>query len=289
MRRSVFLLMLIVPLLGAVLARAQSRDEQAIRALLDRAFQADSSVDETVAKQVLGDHSASAGPFFPPFVASVASVADVERLIVEGLPKISARSVSATGPITVRLDKNLAWAAFTWHADITFKDGTRRSLDGRSTATFVREGRNWKFAHWHDSLPAPAPISAAALQAEGDAVLQVERNAWEAAKNKQLDALADYYAEEASFFGPSQAYRIRGKADLMRDMETWLKQVDLTSYQILDPEVRVLGDTALLTYYFTESGSREGKAFSHAGKMSMVFVKLGGKWQVLHEHESLNR
>ncbi len=289
MRRSVFLLMLIAPLLSVVLARAQTRDEQAIRALVDRALQADSSLDEKVVKQALGEYSASGGPFFPPFVASVASVADVERLMGQALTDLSARSVSATSPIIVRVDKNLAWAAMTWRADLTFKDGTRRSLEGRWTAAFVREGKNWRFAHWHDSLPVPLPLSASGLQAEADVVLQVERNAWEAAKNKQLDALADYFAEEASFFGPSQAYRIRGKADLMRDMETWLKQVDLTSYQILDSEVKVLGDTALLTYYFTESGTREGKAFSHAGKMSMVFVKQGGKWRVLHEHESLNQ
>lgn len=287
MRRSVFLLMLIAPLLSVVLARAQTRDEQDIRALLDRTFQAGNTVDAKVNQQILADHSGSAGPFFPPFTASLASVSELN--LTESLALLTARSFATTSPVNVRVDKNQGWATFTWRMDLTFKDGTRRGFDGRTTATFVKEGKSWKYAHWHNSLPATLPPTAAALQAEADVVLQVERNAWEAAKNKQLDALADYFAEEASFFGPSQAYRIRGKADLMRDMETWLKQVDLTSYQILDPEVKVLGDTALLTYYFTESGTREGKAFSHAGKMSMVFVKQGGKWRVLHEHESLNQ
>jgi len=274
---------------GTCLAQAQTRDEQAIRALIDRAIQADSSVDEKVARQILGDHSSSAGPFFPLYVPSVASVAGVDQLVSQALAAVSARSVSATSPINVRVDKNLAWATLTWRADITFKDGTRRSFDGRSTATFVREGKNWKFAHWHDSLPAQPPPSASELQAEAAAVLQVERNAWEAAKNKQLEALADYFAEEASVFGGGQAYRLRGRADIMRDMEAWIKQTDLQTYQILDPEVKVLGDTALLTYYFTESGVRDGKSYSSAGKMSMVFVKQGGKWRVLHEHESANR
>jgi len=67
MRRLVFLLMLAALLAGVAPAPAQnqSRDEQAIRALIDRAFQADSSVDEKVAKQILGDHSSSAGPCGP--------------------------------------------------------------------------------------------------------------------------------------------------------------------------------------------------------------------------------
>ena len=120
--------------------------------------------------QVLADHSGSGGPFFPPFVASVASVADLNALVGQALGQLSARSVSTTGPVNVRVDKSLAWATFTWRADFTFKDGTRRSLEGRTTATFVREGKNWKFAHWHNSLPAQLPLTGAALQAEAQLI-----------------------------------------------------------------------------------------------------------------------
>lgn len=279
----------LVLLAGASAALAQSQDERAIRALLDRGFQANSSVDEKVVKQALAEFSASAGPFFVPFTTSIASVAEMDAYITKMLPLISARSFAPTSPITLRVDKNLAWAAYTWHADLTFKDGTKRGFDGRATATFVREGKNWKFAHGHSSLAASLPPTAEAMTAEVQAILQGERNGWEAVKNKQPQALTDYFAEDASFFDETQAYRVKGKAEILNALESWLRQSELRAYQILDPQVQVLGDTALLTYYFTEAGVSGGKEYSTAGKISVVFVKQGNTWKAMHEHRSVNR
>ncbi|MBI1939873.1 MAG: nuclear transport factor 2 family protein [Acidobacteria bacterium] len=289
MRRMLFRLFLIAPLLCAGLAKAQSRDERDIRALVDRALQAVSTVDPKAAKQILAEYAPGAGPFFPPFTASLNSVADVESDLVQTLPQLSARTVTATGPVNVKVDKNSAWATLPWKADVTFKDGTRRSFSGRSTLTFARDRKNWKIAHWHHSLPAPPPLTGSALQAEADAILKMERDAWEAAKNKQMDAFADYFTEDASMFGEGQAYRVRGKADLMRGLEAWINQNDLRSYQLLDPQVQVVDNTALVTYYFSVAGTRAGKDFSESGKVSMVYVKQDGKWRVLHEHSSASR
>jgi ketosteroid isomerase-like protein len=269
--------------------QAQSREESAIRALIDRTIQVNNSVDANVVKQEIADMGPGAGPFYPPFAASVSSPADLQPLVDRILAAVSARTFSATSPITVRAEKNQGWAAYTWHAEVTFKDGTRHGFDGRTTAAFVRDGRNWRYAHWHSSLVAPYPLSGKELDAEGQNILQIERDAWEAAKNKNLEAFNGYWADDASVFSEGQAYRLKGKADVMRDMEAWFKQVNLQSYQMLDPQVEMLGDTALLTYYFTESGQRDGRSFSTAGKISMVFVKQDGKWRALHEHISTNR
>ena len=72
-------------------------------------------------------------------------------------------------------------------------------------------------------------------------------------------------------------------------MEARFKQGDVLSYQLLDPQVQVLGDAALMTYYYSETGMRDGKSYSNAGKISMVFVKQGGKWRGLHEHIAQNQ
>ncbi len=292
MRRLMFVIVLAaiaVPLLPVPPACAQSREERDIRALVDRTIQSVSTVDPAVARKIMTEYGSDAGPFFPPFAASLNSVADVESDLVQTLGRLSARTLTPTGPVKIKVERNMGWATFPWKADVTFKDGTRRSFDGRATMTVVREGRNWKIAHWHLSLPAPPPLTGSALQAEGEAVVKIERDAWEAAKSKNLEAFNEYWADDASVFSEGQAYRLTGKADVMRDMEAWFKQVDLQSYQMLDPQVQVLGETALLTYYFTETGLRDGRSFSTAGKISMVFTKQDGKWRALHEHISTNR
>ena len=269
--------------------RAQSRDERDIRALLDRFIQSANSTDERLAQQSLADQSSSGGPFFPPFVISLGSFSDVESLVKQSRGQVTARSYEATSPINLHVDKNLAWAAYTWRAAFTFKDGTQHSYTGRATVTFVREGKAWKFAHWHSSIVAPQPLTAAAREAEAQTVIEVERNAWEAIKNKQPEALANYFADDASIFIEGSAYRMTGKANLVRGLIAHIESTALRSYQMLEPQVHVLGDTAVLTYYFTEEGISDGKEFSNAGKISMVFVKRDGTWRALQEHRSTNR
>ena len=288
MRRFLFVLSLILLASIPRPAGAQSREEREVRALLDKAIAATNSVDPKIARQTLADHSASGGPFFPVFSTSLGSSAEVAKE-VEGIERLSARSYAATSPITVRVDKNVAWAAYTWRAGVTFKDGTQRSYTGRGTAAFAREGKTWKFVHWHNSVVAPPPLTKAAFDAESQKVIEVERNAWEAIKNKQPTALADYFAEDASMLVEGSAYRLSGKASLLRGLTAFIESTDLRSYQMLEPQVQVLGDTALLTYYFTESGVSGGKDYSSAGKISMVFVKQEGAWRALHEHRSINR
>ena len=80
-----------------------------------------------------------------------------------------------------------------------------------------------------------------------------------------------------------------GKANLVRGLAVDMESTELRSYQMLEPQVRVLGDTALLTYYFTEEGFSTGKEFSNAGKISVVFVRRDGTWRALQEHRSTNR
>jgi ketosteroid isomerase-like protein len=290
MRRStIFILMavLALPALIAPRAQAQSKQEQAIRALIDKSVQANNSVDEKLVKQVLADMGG--GPFYPPFVQSAASATDLEPLMMRILAAASSRSLTVTGPVQIKADKKLGWANYTWRADVTFRDGTRRSYDGRTTAAFELQGKNWKFAHWHSSLAAPFPKTGKELEAEGQEIIKLERAAWEAYKSKNIAALKDYYTEEATAFSDDQAYRIKGKADILRGMEASMKQSDVLSYQILDPQVQVLGDTAVLTYYYTENAMRDGKAANGAGKITIVFVRQDGKWRALHEHIAANQ
>lgn len=292
MRRFVIIGVLTVmalPILSVRVAGAETKDEQAIRTLIDRNIQANNSVDEKVVKQTMADLGTGAGPFYPPFTQSAGSAAELEPLTARILGAVSARTFTVTGPVTIRAEKKLGWANYTWRVDVTFRDGAKRGFDGRTTAAFALEGKNWKYVHWHNSLAQPFPATSKELEAEGQKVVQIERDAWEAYKNKQIAAFEDYFADNASAFSDQQAYRLRGKADILREMEAAMKQSDLLSYQILDPQVQVLGDTALLTYYYTESAMKDGKSSNNAGKVTMVFTKQDGKWRALHEHIAQNQ
>jgi ketosteroid isomerase-like protein len=285
----VFLLLVVLALLVPNTLPAQSRDEREIRSLLDRFIQSANSTDEKLVQQDLADHSGSGGPFFLPFVSSLDSFSELEALVKQSRGQVTARSYEAISPINLHVDRNIAWAAYTWRATFTLKDGTQHGYTGRATAAFAREGKGWKFAHWHSSIVAPEPLTAAAREAEAERIIAVERNAWEAIKARQPEGLASYFADDASIFSEGSAYRMTGKANLVRGLAVDMESTELRAYQMLEPQVRILGDTALLTYYFTEEGSSAGKDFSNAGKISVVFVRRDGTWRALQEHRSTNR
>ncbi len=52
---------------------------------------------------------------------------------------------------------NLAWTAATLRADISTKDGSHESLDGRWTVVWEKRGNDWLIVHEHVSAPLPAP------------------------------------------------------------------------------------------------------------------------------------
>jgi len=48
---------------------------------------------------------------------------------------------------------NLAWATFTFGADITNKQGSASHLDGRWTMIFEKRAKGWIVVHEHVSAP----------------------------------------------------------------------------------------------------------------------------------------
>ncbi len=50
------------------------------------------------------------------------------------------------------------------------------------------------------------------------------------------------------------------------------------------PVVTVRGDTAWVTYYWTDAGTSDGKRFTSRGKSTRIFVREGGRWLCIHGH-----
>ena len=277
-------------LLGAGLATAQSKEERDVRAVLDRIFKMANTTDVKDAQATLADHSRTGGPFFPAYAQLQNTLAEIEKTMTQGLAELASRSYKTTGPVVVRADKNVAYAAFPWRLEVAMKDGSRFAADGRATVAFAREGKAWKIVHWHSSLPTPPPATRATLAAETEAIIATERRAVEALKSNQPAQLSEYFAETFSMFQPDQAYRTRGtRAESVRNAQAWLENTTLRSYQMLEPHVELQGDTAVLTYYFTMTTVTAGKETSDAGKATIVFRKENGQWRAVHEHISSNR
>jgi len=76
-----------------------------------------------------------------------------------GVPKAFAPYNSAVfrlnDDLQVHCHGDLAWAAATWHGDLTKKDGSKDHMDGRYTAVLTKQRNQWLVMHEQMSLPAP--------------------------------------------------------------------------------------------------------------------------------------
>jgi ketosteroid isomerase-like protein len=269
--------------------RADNKDDRAIQALVDKFQQAANSTDVTRVQRLLSEISQPGGPFYTPFGNIIRSAKDLEAEIEMELEDLDSRNFSVTTPVSIQRDGKMAWTNYSWRTDLIHTDGSQDTLQGRDTLVFAKIGKNWKLRHMHSSIPASPPITQLSIQMDAQAVLDQEQAIWTAFKDQQIDTLGPKLEENYSALQDGQAYRIRGKNTFLSSATDQWAQNELRSFQILDPKLAILGDTALLTYYYLSSGFSDNVPFSNSGKATSVYIRKDGQWLALHSHQTLNK
>ena len=57
--------------------------------------------------------------------------------------------------------------------------------------------------------------------------------------------------------------------------------------ELSDLKVRLHGDTAIVTGAYHEKGDSNGKPYEYHDRLTDVWMKIGGKWQVIASHYSV--
>jgi len=60
----------------------------------------------------------------------------------------------------------------------------------------------------------------------------------------------------------------------------------ILSWSTSDADIRVFGDTAVVTYLFSMKCERDGFAFEPAGRDMMVLIREAGRWRVIADQFS---
>jgi hypothetical protein len=111
------------------------------------------------------------------------------------------------------------------------------------------------------------------------AIADSEKRAWEAYKNKQVDAFKKYLA---SNYCGAYADGIKNGDDEVADME----KTDLRDYSFADTKVIFQkGNVAVITYKVTTHATLGGKDVSGTYNAGSVWTKQGGKWVTVFHTE----
>jgi hypothetical protein len=123
------------------------------------------------------------------------------------------------------------------------------------------------------ALLATAAISTAATN--DDAMLEKEKAAWQAFKDKKPDDFKKVVSANL------MAVYTEGVSDMQKeltDMQKW----DMKSFAISDYKVTSAGsDTVLTTYKVTVEGTYDGKDQSGTYNAGSVWKKQNGEWQAI--------
>ncbi|MBV9209144.1 MAG: nuclear transport factor 2 family protein [Acidobacteria bacterium] len=137
------------------------------------------------------------------------------------------------------------------------------------------------------SLTARGSADAARTQAIANEIIAREKASFTAWQRKDKAFYADYWAEDFTEFLPSNPY-LDNKSNLMPKFDQMVEHWKILDFQMYNPQVQVYGETAVLTYNESISGTYDGQPSSYTGKVTMVYVKQGNTWRGVHYHESIN-
>ncbi len=123
-----------------------------------------------------------------------------------------------------------------------------------------------------------------ANQKVADELVAMVKASWVAEAAKKAPESMKFFADDYTEFNSDAATRLEGKALVLRLGEAGMKEPGkMLASEMLNEKVQVYGDTAILTYNFLGlNADKDGKITPARAKSTRVFVKLAGKWMMVH-------
>lgn len=138
-------------------------------------------------------------------------------------------------------------------------------------------------------LFAATNASATEQQTVANQIIAREKSSVEAWQRKDKAFFADFLSDDATYFSPMSPYLdVEPKTNFLPKFEQYAEIFKYNDVQMYNPRVQVYGDTAVLTYTSSVSGTMGGQPINYTAKMTTVYVKQGNTWRVVHGHESMN-
>jgi ketosteroid isomerase-like protein len=132
-------------------------------------------------------------------------------------------------------------------------------------------------------LAASAVNLTAQEKSDSAAVRALELKWTESYKQHSIDILSSLLAEDFVItIEDGSIYSKAGYITHSADSATHVQVAELS-----DLKVRVHGDTAVVTGAYHEKGETSGKPYEYHDRLTDVWMKSGGKWQVVASHYSV--
>jgi ketosteroid isomerase-like protein len=139
------------------------------------------------------------------------------------------------------------------------------------------------------ALLLAAPLARADDHTDAQAIKDSLVSMWAAVEAGDVDAYMTHIHPDFTLFGEGDIYLQSGKTLERASYTDYLGRVENVRTFMHQHNVVVRGDTAWITYYWSDSGlyttgSRAGERFTSQGKSTRIFVREGTDWLCIHGH-----
>lgn len=129
------------------------------------------------------------------------------------------------------------------------------------------------------------------MNTAADEIIALERAALDRWGSGDPGGFLELYADDISYFDPVTAARIDEHRAMAAYYAPWVGKIHIDRYEMLNPQVVVNGDMALLTYNLVNY-SRDAAGVESVGSRwnsTTVFRRRQGTWKSIHSHWSFTR
>ena len=112
-------------------------------------------------------------------------------------------------------------------------------------------------------------------------------NMWDAIEKEDIELYASYIHPDFTQFGESDPKLRFGRETEVNGTNEWIKNSSNIHTEMEEPIVVIKDSVAWIIYYWKDSGTTNGEAFSSRGKSTRIFVKEKGRWLCIHGHYTL--
>lgn len=124
-----------------------------------------------------------------------------------------------------------------------------------------------------------------------DLIVALERAALERWGKGDPGGFLDVYGPDVTYFDPLTATRIDGHQAMVAYYRPWIGKIQVARYEMLNPQVVLDGDMALLTYNLVND-IIDGRGVESVGSRwnsTAVYQRRGDAWKTIHSHWSFTR
>lgn len=117
-------------------------------------------------------------------------------------------------------------------------------------------------------------------------LVDIEKKCAESFNKKDVSTILSYFSDDISGFSSTYHDRFQGKEELRKTFEYYLSEAEQVTYEIMEPSVTEVGETAILSFYWRVTLKTGKRRLEIPGRGTHVYNRQKGKWLIVHEHFS---